>query len=564
MDYERARSPSPDALAMTQRNSITLVVQVCGRRELLAVPAVTVPHIAAAVEKRFEVRPPFIFADPQGRVLADEGAVTNCVAKGEPLLVRFTDGALLDLGKRVDQIRHLQWGLLADKLAAPAVPLPEATKNDNGGSLSSRAGAEVQQNLQALHDLVLRERSARDLALREVDGRFAEERRYREQVEASFRKQLVDAEHRLRKEVTAAQATVEAAAAGWRGEAAELRQATAEMAQALAHEEAKRRAGHDGLVATFNQEQARRGNELATPHQLEALRREVESESQERRNLDATLSRLAAELRHRCDEEAVKRREEMDGLRHRMAEEGDKWIDSSRKLTSLTASMQELRGLSPSRSSQQRASIPVPVEVKEGTLPVEPSAIKAELVEFCQQLVGRLRDDCREAMQREVRSRLEREKAVREEIAELRTSLAARAASAAGGGSPSPTQSGRRRKSVSPRRPDVQLDSIGAQRPQESTVLPAFPDSPLAPPSLTLGLLQHRGGVAGRPERAPTDGSHSSAGVSKAMGPTLGLGVPGFGSLAADSDGDGGTARSASTTREFHSHRMASVPATKA
>lgn len=424
----------------------------------------------------------------------------------------------------------------------------------------------MQRGFEALHELILRERAARDIAIREVDTRVAEERRMREQEEVLLRKEIQENEQRLQRDVAATQAATDAAAASWRSEVLQLHQHVSAL---LAQEESQRKTGHEELLSSLSQDKSLRkqnGGEFAG--QVELLQRSLEQEAKERRVLDTSLSRLAQELRRRCEEEAAARREDLDGLRRRVAEEGDKRLDGAQKLTSLKESIQELEsrvrslqfpaeagGTSIRRDLHDAArdSLAERVASLAALVDAEREArttIKAEAAEHCVQLVSRLREDCKEAVQKEVRSRLERERNLREELSELRASLDARSSHIGPGGAIGSSSPLATVTTIAPRQRalssaadivvPVEVDQLGQMAPGQFK------------PELRARARLH------------SDPLHSAfPHLGGAVGSPLGLGVPGFGAVLAGGGGGGdeSTTRSASTAQGevFLSHRVSGL-----
>jgi hypothetical protein len=93
-------------------------VQVCGRQETLNLNKLDLQELSEAIEKRLELPPPFLFLDVEGRPLADNACLASCVSLGRQVVVKLTEGVVYDVSRRVDQLRHLQWGFIADQLSA--------------------------------------------------------------------------------------------------------------------------------------------------------------------------------------------------------------------------------------------------------------------------------------------------------------------------------------------------------------------------------------------------------------------------------------------------------------
>lgn len=132
-------------------------VQACGRQEALSLPRAGLRELSEAVERRLEVRPPFLFVGPDGRPLADDASLAACAARGGLVAVKLTEGVLHDVSRRVDQVRHLQWGFISDQLAA-----------------LKREQAQQQAELRSCHAALSQERSERECACRELRHRLDE------------------------------------------------------------------------------------------------------------------------------------------------------------------------------------------------------------------------------------------------------------------------------------------------------------------------------------------------------------------------------------------------------
>lgn len=120
-------------------------VQVCGRREVVPVARLSVQELTEAVEQRLEVQPPFLFVNAEGRPITDDAELVACVGSGRPVVVKLTEGVLHDVSRRVDQLRHLQWGFISDQLAE-----------------LRRALAEERADLRKCQEAVIEERGARE------------------------------------------------------------------------------------------------------------------------------------------------------------------------------------------------------------------------------------------------------------------------------------------------------------------------------------------------------------------------------------------------------------------
>jgi hypothetical protein len=74
--------------------------------------------LSDAIQRHLELQPPFLFLDPDGRPVVDNAALATCASLGKQVVVKLTEGVLHDVSRRVDQLRHLQWGFIADQLSA--------------------------------------------------------------------------------------------------------------------------------------------------------------------------------------------------------------------------------------------------------------------------------------------------------------------------------------------------------------------------------------------------------------------------------------------------------------
>jgi len=452
-----------------------VILQVCGRRESVLLREASARALTVAVEKHFDVRPPFLFADQHGRLLADDGAIAAYVATGDPVVVRLTEGVLYDFSRRVDQIRHLQWGFLADQLATV-----RQDKSDHGTDLkrfrmsveeeqsARRAGdADLQRGLDALHELLTRERGAREALLVEAEARA-------EEAQAKLRKAVESCFAAVRKEKEDIQGLLVLEANSREEGDQKLRRELCELREAVASEEASRvraddellsglQQGHimkstegrtqelQGLAGTVQQLQASLNEvklEMRNSHnnlgaqtkeaayggqemlrQLEDLRRGLEREAQERKVMDANVEQLSQELARRSGDEARDRKADVERLFRLISEESDKRLDATRRMSSMVSSAEEGAG-------------GVQLRQLEGALAESREQVRAEMAqwsssrtdleqkgELCAASVARLREDCKEAMQREVRARVDRERSLREEmdgrVVELRTDLGA-------------------------------------------------------------------------------------------------------------------------------------------
>eukprot|EP00927_Polykrikos_kofoidii_P054635 TRINITY_DN49028_c0_g1_i1.p1 TRINITY_DN49028_c0_g1~~TRINITY_DN49028_c0_g1_i1.p1 ORF type:complete len:810 (-),score=175.02 TRINITY_DN49028_c0_g1_i1:50-2479(-) len=283
-------------MAVVAQEQVQVQVQVCGQQEIVAVPRVGMAELTLAVQHRFDVRPPFNFADRGGRALQDDEALVAQVYGGGLILVQLTEGVMHDLGRRVDQLRHLQWGYLGDRMRN--IQQSWEKQNTNLSKLRTVAERdlgsrelhqrELQQIVHSCQELVRKERAARDEAVRNISERVAEvqtatqrgfqdrdidgathqrkvadllqgleeEREERVKVEASvrasfeelqrtFTQEVVGREEELqkhRRELEGSKVATDASQGSWRAEAAELRQQLASARSAIAAEQRDRAA----------------------------------------------------------------------------------------------------------------------------------------------------------------------------------------------------------------------------------------------------------------------------------------------------------------------------------
>jgi len=274
---------------------LAVQVQVCGRLETIRPAGPSLRELAVAVERTFEVRPPFAFLDRgSGRLLQDDDSLAALLSAGGVVVVRLTEGVMHDLSRRVDQLRHLQWGHFTEQMSSSQQENAKLRSElrqlrasvEHGHSAQESSQQDWRQLVDACHDLVRQERSARDEALRgigdrldslqlgtqsglkerdEVDStlqraisdcteKLETERKDREhgdhslrvvcdelrhfvQSEASARKELAQA---LRLEIAESRTMAEASQSAWRTEAVDLRQQLAELRSALASEQRDR------------------------------------------------------------------------------------------------------------------------------------------------------------------------------------------------------------------------------------------------------------------------------------------------------------------------------------
>lgn len=392
-----------------------MMLQVCGRRERATVSEVTARELTAAVERCFCVRPPFQFSDRQGRLLEDDTALSAHAAVGDAVVVRLTEGVLYDLGRRVDQIRHLQWGFLADQLASlrqerssgdgrgPHDSPPEAALREEQSVRDAR-DAEPQHGLDVIHELCARERAAREALLAEAEARAEEvQGRLRQAIEtcqAAIRKDKEDIQSLLKQEATMR----EDSDFELRRELIELRCATVGAASTAAE-----------IPDTVR----------GAARQLEELRRGLEHEAHERQLVGRTIEQLSQESRkHHCD---------VERLYKLIADGEERRVEDAGRLPSTASDGQDRGGGGVAVAASEVRQLEGALAEYRDLLRSEAaqwSAGRAELerrMELCQSAVARLRGDCKEAMQREVRSRVERERSLRDALdgqsAELRTEL---------------------------------------------------------------------------------------------------------------------------------------------
>lgn len=508
-------------------------VQVCGRREKVSVKRATIRDLVSVVGREFEVRPPFIFAAHDGRMLSDDRSLAEYVETGDTVVVKLTEGVMHDFSRRMDQLRHLQWGFLSDQLAH--------VKQDAGGKkeianinlqlqqeqATREAGEEeMRRGLEAVQDSLRKERNARDALLQTVEDKIAElelridkaaqpheaaasalqqgitelarslgdERKHREHGEAMLRqeRQELQAElrseissqleigARLRKEIAQTQSSVESVQSAWRTECLELRQGFSDMRQALSSEQQERAAAEGRSTSAVHQAQrlvaqdvkdrsaaqqaletsvrnletsleqargeikrVRRENEdfIAKDRstgsaanselsvQLELLRRTIDHETNERKMVSQSLDRIADDVERRCNEEVKSRQNEVEKLLRMIAGVRGAGLDldtspAFRKSPSMggegdARAVRELQQDLVATKSELKSMVDAALRE------LRDSGGKSfrESSEGWSAALQKLREDCKEAMQREVRSRVEREKATEKSLDKLRDGL---------------------------------------------------------------------------------------------------------------------------------------------
>eukprot|EP00928_Gymnodinium_smaydae_P090521 TRINITY_DN74307_c0_g1_i1.p1 TRINITY_DN74307_c0_g1~~TRINITY_DN74307_c0_g1_i1.p1 ORF type:complete len:681 (-),score=156.30 TRINITY_DN74307_c0_g1_i1:5-2047(-) len=164
------------------RWSSQVQVQLCGRQETLRLTRVCVAELAPAIERAFEVGPPYLFTDRGGRRLQDDAALAACVAGEGLIVVKLSEGVMHDLSRRVDQLRHLQWGLVTDRAASAQQDVWQYRADvkklrlslEHEQSLRENLNRDFQHTTDGLQEQLWKERSSRDEALHGVAERIQE------------------------------------------------------------------------------------------------------------------------------------------------------------------------------------------------------------------------------------------------------------------------------------------------------------------------------------------------------------------------------------------------------
>lgn len=374
-------------------------VQVCGRREPVSVAHMGVAELAETVEQHFGVRPPFLFTDHGGRALPDDEALAECVGHGETIVVKLAGGVLHDFGRRVDQIRHLQWGLLTDRLAT--FQQSAQAQEDNARQLGMElqrerdlreAGhKELQGTINTVQDLIRKESLARDAAIQTLADQIAQLRLpYGDAVRTSG--PPGDGEHLdLQKLFLAEAASRETLAQNLRRELAESR-ATVELTQVAWQEEL--RTLRQQLAVVIDVPRAGQQPDGAF------LRTETAVQMSLQQAIDNVRSSLALEQASKKEFEARLDKVQAAGQ------------DQKGEIKGLMSQFQELRTLCGSIKGEFATAL----EGLHERDSVHPEAVTAASL-------ARLRDDCREALQREVRLRKDHDAALQEAVDQLRRHL---------------------------------------------------------------------------------------------------------------------------------------------
>mmetsp|Transcript_53461 Transcript_53461/g.124514 ORF Transcript_53461/g.124514 Transcript_53461/m.124514 type:complete len:351 (+) Transcript_53461:41-1093(+) len=121
----------------------SVIVQLLGCRQEVELPSASQTPLALqkalthSVAQQFEVSPPFSFSSSQGAPLEDAESLAEAVKAGSMIVAHLGDGALHDLGRRVRQLRNLQWGLVNQQLEN--VRVESAVRSIPTGSCSKSA-----------------------------------------------------------------------------------------------------------------------------------------------------------------------------------------------------------------------------------------------------------------------------------------------------------------------------------------------------------------------------------------------------------------------------------------
>lgn len=464
---------------------IPVTVQVCGRRETVNVRTLNARELSTAVETIFDVRPPFVFANLQGHRFEDDdalaGYVKNCA--NNPIMVRLAEGVLYDFSRRADQIRHLQWGFLSDQLASTR---QEKQNRDcdikkfralaEEEKCSRQAGdANLQRGLDAVHELLARERRQREEQALEGDQLTEEQL-------AKLRKGLESILELIRKEREDAQLLVIAEANRREEDVIRLRHEITELREALSTEESQRREADDhlhhgieqtsliptsegwtvnlqnlastvrdfeGSLNEVKSEMRRVHGELGNraseehktriqssqeiSHQLDDLRRSLERETQERKLVDASVEHLNQELARQGEAEAKNRQIDVERLVNLISDEVQKRQETNVKWNDVLNSVSDESRHGLRQRERELADLHAHFNDLRVQLNTECVQWKSNRDEFekkhemFSESVETLRDNCKESMQREMRSRVERERSLRGDletrIADLRSDM---------------------------------------------------------------------------------------------------------------------------------------------
>ncbi|CAE7349339.1 unnamed protein product [Symbiodinium natans] len=122
-----------------------VIVQLLGCRQELSLkteePSLQHQALTQLVAQHFEVSPPFSFSSDQGAFLEDAEALAEAVKAGSVIVVHLGATALHDFGRRVRQLRNLQWGLVSQQLEK--VRVESVVHMIPGGACSCRKSAET-------------------------------------------------------------------------------------------------------------------------------------------------------------------------------------------------------------------------------------------------------------------------------------------------------------------------------------------------------------------------------------------------------------------------------------
>lgn len=144
-----------------------VIVQLLGCRQELSLPteamespAMQHKAMTQLVAQHFEVSPPFSFSSDQGVFLEDAEALAEALQVGSVVVVHLGATALHDFGRRVRQLRNLQWGLVSQQLEKVRVEsvvqtIPEASCRKSAETILGEQFAEFRLEIKQMLQLRL-------------------------------------------------------------------------------------------------------------------------------------------------------------------------------------------------------------------------------------------------------------------------------------------------------------------------------------------------------------------------------------------------------------------------
>lgn len=141
-----------------------VIVQLLGCRQELSLPteamespAMQHKAMTQLVAQHFEVSPPFSFSSDQGVFLEDAEALAEALQVGSVVVVHLGATALHDFGRRVRQLRNLQWGLVSQQLEKVRVEsvvqtIPEASCRKSAETILGEQFAEFRLEIKQMLD----------------------------------------------------------------------------------------------------------------------------------------------------------------------------------------------------------------------------------------------------------------------------------------------------------------------------------------------------------------------------------------------------------------------------